>query len=234
MAKFDLKSKYSSAGIENTHLVKIKEEIKEEFIANYEILNLEKEDENVLKSYEKEACNYFQQATKNIYELSRVLYNANKLLARYNVGTFKIWFESIGLKKTFVYDCISRYEVLIAYNEHEENVIDISEDEKEEILSLPIKVINSIKKLDLKKEEIKEVTNSFDYNKTLSEFKEKKKDNIIIEKIVEDLDYIKKELAKVQKKKERISNKIKELELELEELETKEIELEYKLEEVQK
>lgn len=234
MPKFDLKNKYTSNAKKETHLVEIKKEIEEEFIANYDNLDLEKEDEIILKSYEKEASNYFQQATKNIYELSRVLYNANKLLAKYNTGTFKTWFESIGLKKTFVYDCISRYEVLIAYNEHEENVMDINEDEKEEILSLPIKVINSIKKLDLKKEEIKEVTNSFNYNKTLSAFKEKKKDNIVVEKPIEDIIYLKKELTKIQKKKERISNKIKELESELEELETQEIEIEYKLEEVQK
>ena len=158
MKKFDLMSKYKNDSIGETHLSAIK--IEETFLVDYKSLELNNEDEQVLMSYEKEACNYFQQATRNIYELSRVLYNANKLLSNYKSGTFTLWFEGLGLKKTFVYDCISRYEVLLSYKNVEEvEVIEIEEEEKEEIMSLPMKVIKGIKRLDLKSEEIKEVTN---------------------------------------------------------------------------
>lgn len=229
MAKFDLRNKYNSTKNNETHLTEIK--IEENFLVDYKSLELNNEDEQVLMSYEKEACNYFQQATRNIYELSRVLYNANKLLSNYKSGTFTLWFEGLGLKKTFVYDCISRYEVLLSYKNVEEvEVIEIEEEEKEEIMSLPMKVIKGIKRLDLKSEEIKEVTNSFDYNKTLAEFKERIKNNKKTKQDVRDLKFLQKRIDIIVKRKDRIFEKIEELEAEFNNLEAEQLQLEQEIE----
>lgn len=229
MKKFDLMSKYKNDSIGETHLSAIK--IEETFLVDYKSLELNNEDEQVLMSYEKEACNYFQQATRNIYELSRVLYNANKLLSNYKSGTFTLWFEGLGLKKTFVYDCISRYEVLLSYKNVEEvEVIEIEEEEKEEIMSLPMKVIKGIKRLDLKSEEIKEVTNSFDYDKTLAEFKERIKNNKKIKQDVRDLKFLQKKIDTIMKRKDRICEKIEELEAEFNNLEEEQLMLEQEIE----
>lgn len=229
MAKFDLRSKYNSTKNNETHLTEVK--IEENFLVDYKTLELNNEDEKVLMSYEKEACNYFQQATRNIYELSRVLYNANKLLSNYKSGTFTLWFEGLGLKKTFVYDCISRYEVLLSYKNVEEvEVIEIEEEEKEEIMSLPMKVIKGIKRLDLKSEEIKKVTNSFDYDKTLAEFKERIKNNKKIKQDARDLKFLQKRIDIIVKRKDRICEKIEELEAEFNNLEEEQLMLEQEIE----
>lgn len=231
MAKFDLKNKYATTNKTETHLVEIKKTNTEMFLVNYNLLELNNDDEQILMSYEKEACNYFQQATKNIYELSRVLYNANKLLANYKSGTFTLWYEGLGLKKTFVYDCISRYEVLLAYKDIKEiEAINIEEEEKEEIMSLPIRIINDIKRLDLKSEEIKEVTNSFDYKKTISEFKEKRKINKLSEKSKYDLKTLQKRIETIIKRKDKIVEKIEELEAEFNNLEAEQLQLEQEIE----
>lgn len=229
MKKFDLMSKYKNDSIGETHLSAIK--IEETFLVDYKSLELNNEDEQILMSYEKEACNYFQQATRNIYELSRVLYNANKLLSNYKNGTFTLWFEGLGLKKTFVYDCISRYEVLLSYKNVEEvEIIEIEEKEKEEIMSLPMKVIKGIKRLELKSEEIKEVANSFDYDKTLAEFKERIKNNKKIKQDVRDLKFLQKRIDIIVKRKDRICEKIEELEAEFNNLEEEQLMLEQEIE----
>ena len=231
MAKFDLRNKYNSTKNNETHLTEIK--IEENFLVDYKSLELNNEDEQVLMSYEKEACNYFQQATKNIYELSRVLYNANKLLSNYKSGTFTLWFEGLGLKRSFVYDCISRYEVLLSYkNVDEAEVTDITvdEDDKEEIMSLPIRVINDIKRLELKSDEIKEVTNSFDYKKTLAEFRERYKQQKKQKECIRDLKFLQKKIDTIMKRKEKICEKIEELEAEFNNLEAEQLQLEQEIE----
>lgn len=226
MAKFDLRNKYNSTKNNETHLTEIK--IEDNFLIDYKTLELNIEDEKTLMSYEKEACNYFQQATKNIYELSRILYNANKLLSNYKNGTFTLWFEGLGLKRTFVYDCISRYEVMLAYKEAEE--VEVIDTEKEEIMSLPTKIIKDIKRLELKRDEIKEVTNSFDYNKTLSEFKEKRKLNKTLKEEIRDLKFLQKKIGLIMKRKDAIVIKMEELEAEFNNLEAEQLELEQEME----
>lgn len=226
MAKFNLRNKYNSTKNNETHLTEIK--IEDNFLIDYKTLELNIEDEKTLMSYEKEACNYFQQATKNIYELSRILYNANKLLSNYKNGTFTLWFEGLGLKRTFVYDCISRYEVMLAYKEAEE--VEVIDTEKEEIMSLPTKIIKDIKRLELKRDEIKEVTNSFDYNKTLSEFKEKRKLNKTLKEEIRDLKFLQKKISLIMKRKDAIVIKMEELEAEFNNLEAEQLELEQEME----
>lgn len=225
---------FEDIGTKETHLKELAE--KKNYLVDYNELEInDNNDLELLKSYEEESLLYYKQATKSIYEVSRILYNARNLLAKYGSGKFKSWFTSIGFKKDFVYNSISRYELLLQYKEikvEERKMIDVNEihEEEQEVMNLPIKTINKIKKLDLTKDEIKEVVNSFDYEKTISELKVKKEENKIIEpEIVEDIktsqtikEEIKKkkaELNKIHLRKDYVLSQIEKLEKEYDQLE---------------
>lgn len=236
MGKFDLRNKYKSdANPKATHLKEIVKE--KEYLVKYEELEItDNSDLDLLKSYEEESVLYYKQASKNIYEVSRIFYNARNLLSKYGNGKFSKWFEEIGFKKGFVYDCISRYELLLTYKEvnveHNPDIKNVTEitEEEEEVINLPIRTINKMKKLDLTRDDIIEIVDSVDQDKTISEIRAKKEEEkISTPEIVEDIkteysikEEIKlkqREVTKIISKQERLIQQIEKLEKEYSDLE---------------
>ncbi|SKA09998.1 hypothetical protein SAMN02745174_02552 [Cetobacterium ceti] len=66
---------------------------------------------------EKKVVYHANEITKNTMELSKVFYEAQSLLANHNGGTFRIWFESLGFKKDFVYMCLKRNNLFLELKE---------------------------------------------------------------------------------------------------------------------
>ena len=61
---------------------------------------------------------------KGYFKIAKNLFEANQILASYDNtnGKFISWFEGLGLKKTFVYNSIKRYELfLLTHNEDKVN-----------------------------------------------------------------------------------------------------------------
>ena len=75
---------------------------------------------NKLKREEEIIINR-EEINKNYFKIAKDLYEANLILASYDKtnGKFIKWFESLGLKKTFVYNSIKRYSLFAIYQDEE-------------------------------------------------------------------------------------------------------------------
>lgn len=111
------------------------------------IIELETRDK--LINCEKKAVHHANEISKNTMELSKIFGEAQNLLANHNGGTFKIWFESLGFKKDFVYMCLKRNNLYLELKE-------------EKVFSIPDRAIKSISKIkdQVDSEKILEIVNS--------------------------------------------------------------------------
>lgn len=154
---------------------------------------------------EKKAVHHVSEMAKNVMELSKVFSEAQNLLSDHNGGTFKVWFESLGFKKDFVYMCLKRNNLFLELDE-------------EKVFLIPEKAIKTISKIKDKIDisEIKEIINS---EKPTEMAKEKENGlsgnpTTEIEEaiIIEDSED---EIRKIEKKIAEYNRIIKELEYEL-------------------
>ncbi|MGL4403494.1 MAG: hypothetical protein ACRCTS_07230 [Fusobacteriaceae bacterium] len=102
-------------------------------IADYEKLELEEEEVKSLIECEKNIIFHQQKTKEHLMSISETLFQAQRILANHNGGTFRMWFEDLGLKKDFVYMCLKRYNLYLHY-------------EKDSVMELPEKVIKEITK----------------------------------------------------------------------------------------
>jgi len=86
---------------------------------NYE--NLKEDDIEKLTISEEEILINKNEINKGYFKIAESLYSANRILASYDntSGKFINWFENLGLKKTFVYNSIKRYELFLLSNDEE-------------------------------------------------------------------------------------------------------------------
>ena len=94
---------------------------------------------------------------KDLLDLAEGLAEAQKLFANNKSGTFQKWFESLGLKKTFVYTLLNRQELYLEFND-------------EKVFQVPERVLPEIKKIkqNISPEEVIRIINS---DKPLEEVK---------------------------------------------------------------
>ena len=119
-----------------------KVKIVDEYISkvNYNALEVNDSDLKKLIECEKNILFHQQKSIEHLLALSETLFEAQQVLANYKNGSFRNWFENVGLKKDFVYMCLKRYNLYLSYN-------------SDKVMAIPEKIIKELsnKKIDLKK-----------------------------------------------------------------------------------
>ena len=89
--------------------------------SDYDYQNINETDKEKLVNFEEEIIINREEINKNYFKIAKDLYEANLILASYDKtnGKFIKWFESLGLKKTFVYNSIKRYSLFTIYQDEE-------------------------------------------------------------------------------------------------------------------
>lgn len=97
----------------------------------YELENVEVE--KIIK-YEEKVVLSAQSLKKDLVDLAEGLAEAQKLFANNKNGKFQKWFETLGLKKTFVYTLLKRQELYLEFND-------------EKVFQVPERVLPELKKI---------------------------------------------------------------------------------------
>ena len=136
---------------------------------------------------------------RNTFEFSKTLYEAQKLLSNHKTGVFIAWFTNLGLNKNVVYRAIDKYELVLETN-------------NKNVLNLPYRVIDIIKKSELsnkEKNEIVKIEDSKQIIQTISDLNSQKESSEIIS-AKENID-VKKEIQKLEDKREKLYERIQEI-----------------------
>lgn len=112
----------------------------------YELQNTEVE--KIIKCEEK-VVSSAHSLKKDLLELAEGLAEAQKIFANNKNGSFQKWFETLGLKKTFVYTLLNRQELYLEFND-------------EKVFQVPERVLPEIKKIkeNVSSEEVIRIINS--------------------------------------------------------------------------
>ena len=133
---------------------------------------------------------------RHSFEFSKTLYETRELLANHKTGAFVAWFTNLGLNKNIVYRAINKYELVLETNNRN-------------ILNLPYRVVDVIKKSELSGKEINDIVKLEDTKqivKTINDIKENKEKNNSATTID-----IENEITKLKKKKDTLYKKIEEI-----------------------
>ena len=133
---------------------------------------------------------------RHSFEFSKTLYETRELLANHKTGAFVAWFTNLGLNKNIVYRAINKYELVLETNNRN-------------ILNLPYRVVDVIKKSELSGKEINDIVKLEDTKqivKTINDIKENKEKNSSATTID-----IENEIIKLKKKKDTLYKKIEEI-----------------------
>lgn len=186
-----------------------KVKIVDEYISkvNYNALEVNDSDLKKLIECEKNILFHQQKSIEHLLALSETLFEAQQVLANYKNGSFRNWFENVGLKKDFVYMCLKRYNLYLSYN-------------SDKVMAIPEKIIKELsnKKIELKKEQILEILEAEKPTKKYEEVKSNLISNTLI--YIDDDDEnnifsLEKRIAQKYKSLELIKNEIKDLEYRL-------------------
>ena len=133
---------------------------------------------------------------RHSFEFSKTLYETRELLANHKTGAFVAWFTNLGLNKNIVYRAIDKYELVLETNNRN-------------VLNLPYRVVDVIKKSELSGKEINDIVKLEDTKqivKTINDIKENKEKNNSATTID-----IENEITKLKKKKDTLYKKIEEI-----------------------
>lgn len=128
-------------------------------LIDYEKYELNSEDLKSMINYEKEVIFHNNKAKEHLISLSETLYKAQQLLANYKNGGFREWFETLGLKKDFVYMCLKRYNLYLDYND-------------DKVMMIPEVIIKDISKNNLTRDNVLEILNDEAPQKKYKEIKQ--------------------------------------------------------------
>lgn len=134
---------------------------------------------------------------RNTFEFSKTLYEAQKLLSNHKTGVFVAWFTNLGLNKNIVYRAIDKYQLVLETN-------------NKNVLNLPYRVIDVIKKSELSNKEKNEIVKMED-SKQIIQIINDMRENKEEERTKSNFD-IEKEIIKLENKKEKLYKKIQEIE----------------------
>lgn len=85
----------------------------------YDYTGIKSEDKDTLILSEEDIMINKEKVNEGYFNIAKNLYTANQILASYDntSGKFINWFQGLGLKKTFVYNSIKRYNLYLLTNE---------------------------------------------------------------------------------------------------------------------
>lgn len=178
---------------------------------DYSIFDITDNEKNKLIECEKELLRGKQEIEKGTFIVAKALYEAQEALANYAGGTFYKWFESFGLKKTFVYMALKRYKIFLKYG-------------NKEISNLPDRAITEIAKLEERIEniDIKEIIEAPKPLKKLEEIKERLSVRRTTDEEIQEVEIIESDMEKLIRIRKEIKyhqeviKELKEIEKELE------------------
>ena len=132
---------FESSKIRTTAFVK-------KYQSNYDYSNIIEDDKEKLMISEEDIVINRDEVNKSYFKIAKNLYESNQILASYDNtnGKFINWFETLGLKKTFVYNSIKRYELFLLIND-ESKINSLSQKAVEMIGSKKIDDFSKIKLL---------------------------------------------------------------------------------------
>ena len=122
-------------------------------------------DRDLLLQSEQIISNSQRQMMKNLYEIAKNLYESQQILANYHSGSFVEWFETIGLKKDYVYRMIDKYKLA-----QETNI--------RNVVNLPVRVVQNIKKMNIDTSQKIEIVKSEDPRKKIAEISHSEKSEL--------------------------------------------------------
>lgn len=182
-------------------------------LIDYEKYELNAEDLKSMINYEKEVIFHNNKAKEHLISLSETLYKAQQLLANYKNGGFREWFETLGLKKDFVYMCLKRYNLYLDYKD-------------DKVMMIPEVIIKDISKKNLTRDNVLEILNDEAPQKKYKEIKQNilsgdptiysgdiQEAEIVEEGEIKDLE---KKLAEKYRHLKELNKEIKDLEYRLE------------------
>ncbi len=183
--------------------------------SNYDYSEIKEDDREKLVVSEEDIVINRNEINKGYFKISKNLFEANQILASYDNtnGKFISWFEGLGLKKTFVYNSIKRYELfLLTHNEDKVNSLS-----QKAVEMIGSKRVDDSLKIELLKEEGIEKKSDRDLKdyilQIISEHSEmmKKQTNNNIELVDEIVSFEKfeKEFLKIEKKFEELKGTLK-------------------------
>lgn len=179
-------------------------------VVNYEQLELNEIDLKKLIDCEKNVIFHQQKSIEHLFSLSETLSEAQKVLANYKNGSFRSWFEGLGLKKDFVYMCIKRYDLYLNYD-------------NKKVMSIPEKIVKSLSRDSIKKELVLEILDS---DKPTKKYEEVKNilsgDPTIYSGEIDEVEIIENDVDEIRKLESILSEKyrmIKELQSEIKDIE---------------
>ncbi len=132
---------------------------------DFEKFEIEEEDKATLLQKEQIINNSQKQMMKNLYEIAKNLYESQQILANYHSGSFVEWFKNLGFKKDYVYRMIDKFKLV-----QETNI--------KGAIDLPVRVVQSIKKLDIDTKQKIEIVNSINPRKKIEEFSHSEKSEL--------------------------------------------------------
>ena len=132
---------------------------------DFEKFEIEEQDKATLLQKEQIINNSQKQMMKNIYEIAKNLYESQQILANYHSGSFVEWFETIGLKKDYVYRMIDKYKLA-----QETNI--------RNAVNLPVRVVQNIKKMNIDTSQKIEIVKSEDPRKKIAEISHSEKSEL--------------------------------------------------------
>ena len=132
---------------------------------DFEKFEIEEQDKATLLQKEQIINNSQKQMMKNIYEIAKNLYESQQILANYHSGSFVEWFETIGLKKDYVYRMIDKYKLA-----QETNI--------RNAVNLPVRVVQNIKKMNIDTSQKIEIIKSEDPRKKIAEISHSEKSEL--------------------------------------------------------
>lgn len=150
---------FENSTIKNTTFVK-------KYQSSYDYSNIVEDDREKLIISEEDIVINRNEVNKSYFKIAKNLYESNRILASYDNtnGKFIKWFEILGLKKTFVYNSIKRYELFLLIND-ESKINSLSQKAVEMIGSKKIDDFTKIKLL--KTEGIEKIENRILKNQIL-------------------------------------------------------------------
>lgn len=207
--KFDsLNSVFESTKVATTMTVK-------KYYSNYDYSDIKEDDREKLVISEEDIVINRNEINKGYFKIAKNLFEANKILASYDNtnGKFIAWFEELGLKKTFVYNSIKRYELFLLTN-NEEKINNLSQKAVEIIGS---KKVDDALKIEILSEEGIEKKSDRDLKEyilqIISEHSEMiKKISLNEVELIDEIipfEKFEKEILKIEEELERLKQKIK-------------------------
>lgn len=177
--------------------------ISKKYKSNYNYENISIDDIEKLTLSEEEIIISKEEIGKGYLKIAKSLYEANKILASYDntSGKFIFWFENLGLKRTFVYNSMKRYELYLLID-NEDKINKLSQ---KAIEILGSKKIEDELKVKLLKEEGIEKLSDRELRKYISETISERSE-MIDEKSKIEIATIVDELIPIEEKERHFSN----------------------------